>query len=88
MLSMRHWADMPANAARPASRVQVDLSGGGVWRAAQSAAKELIFAVAGQPLTDALIADTTRRIARQRASADGREGVAAFLEKRPPVWGA
>ncbi|CCG41228.1 enoyl-CoA hydratase/isomerase family protein [Magnetospirillum molischianum] len=54
---------------------------------AQAAAKDLIFAVADRPLTGALIADTTRRIAEQRAGVEGREGVAAFLEKRPPVWG-
>jgi len=55
---------------------------------AQAAAKDLIFAVTDRPLERALIDDTTRRIAEQRASAEGREGVAAFLEKRPPVWGA
>jgi len=31
---------------------------------------------------------TTRAIAERRASAEGREGVAAFLEKREPVWRA
>lgn len=29
---------------------------------------------------------TTRAIAERRASAEGREGVAAFLEKREPAW--
>ena len=33
-----------------------------------------------------LIDDTARRIARARVSDEGREGVAAFLEKRPPNW--
>lgn len=55
---------------------------------AQAAAKDLIFAVADQPLTDALVADTARRIAGLRAGSEGREGVAAFLEKRVPAWGA
>ena len=54
---------------------------------AQAAAKDLIFAVAGQPLTEALVEDTARRIAQCRAAPEGREGVAAFLEKRPPEWG-
>lgn len=49
-------------------------------------AKRLVRDVAGQPLTDALLADTAQRIARVRASADGREGVASFLDKRKPRW--
>lgn len=31
---------------------------------------------------------TVQRIAERRASAEGREGVTAFLEKRPPTWAA
>jgi methylglutaconyl-CoA hydratase len=55
---------------------------------AQAAAKELIFAVADRPVGAEVIADTARRIAERRATAEGREGVAAFLEKRAPNWGA
>lgn len=54
--------------------------------AAQAAAKELIRAVAGQPVTDPLVDDTAQRIARLRASPEAREGLAAFLEKRPASW--
>lgn len=53
---------------------------------AMTAAKELIAAVAGRAPDEALIADTAGRIADQRASAEGREGVSAFLEKRKPEW--
>lgn len=53
---------------------------------AQGEAKELVRAVAGRPVTAELIQDTARRIARLRASPEGREGVAAFLEKRRPDW--
>jgi methylglutaconyl-CoA hydratase len=53
---------------------------------AQTEAKALIRAVAGRPIDDAVIADTAARIARVRASPQGREGVAAFLEKRVPAW--
>lgn len=53
---------------------------------AQKAAKELIAAVQGQPIDDALMAQTAQRIARQRATAEGRDGIAAFLDKRPPAW--
>ena len=53
---------------------------------AQKAAKELIAAVHGQPIDDDLMEATAQRIARQRATAEGRDGVAAFLDKRPPAW--
>ncbi|WP_085554700.1 enoyl-CoA hydratase/isomerase family protein [Azospirillum agricola] len=53
---------------------------------AVTAAKELIRAVARRPLTDAVVRDTAERIARQRASAEGKEGVGAFLDKRNPSW--
>jgi methylglutaconyl-CoA hydratase len=48
--------------------------------------KALIAYVAGRPIDAELRAETARRIAHQRASAEGREGVAAFLEKRKPGW--
>ncbi len=54
--------------------------------AALRAAKDLVAAV-DRPLSAEVIGDTARRIADQRASADGREGLAAFLEKRKPEWG-
>jgi len=54
--------------------------------AAMHAAKDLIYAVANKPISDAVIDDTAHRIADQRASDEGREGVGAFLEKRPANW--
>jgi methylglutaconyl-CoA hydratase len=53
---------------------------------AQREAKALVRAIAGRPIDAKLVVDTARRIARVRASAEGREGVAAFLDKRPPAW--
>jgi methylglutaconyl-CoA hydratase len=50
------------------------------------ACKQLVQDIAGRELTDALIEDTAARIARTRAGAEGREGVASFLEKRTPAW--
>ncbi len=48
--------------------------------------KQLIRRVANGPVDDAMIEDTAQHIARVRASAEGKEGVRAFLEKRPPEW--
>ena len=52
----------------------------------QSRAKRLIAEVAHRPVDDALEALTARSIANARASPEGREGIAAFLEKRKPAW--
>jgi methylglutaconyl-CoA hydratase len=49
-------------------------------------AKRLVREVAGRPIDDALLDDTAERIARARSSADGKEGVRAFLDKRKPAW--
>ena len=53
---------------------------------AMAAAKELIATVSGRRVDDALVADTAGRMADRRASPEGREGLSAFLEKRPPRW--
>jgi methylglutaconyl-CoA hydratase len=49
-------------------------------------AKVLVRDVAGKTIDNALLADTANRIAAIRASLEGREGVASFLEKRKPNW--
>lgn len=53
---------------------------------AVAAAKDLIRAVAGKPVDDALQNETARRIAERRVSAEGQEGLAAFFDKRKPNW--
>ncbi|MEO8079870.1 MAG: enoyl-CoA hydratase/isomerase family protein [Caldimonas sp.] len=55
---------------------------------ATRACKQLVHDVAGHEITPALRAETARRIADMRASPEGREGVASFLEKRKPGWAA
>ncbi|HET9764575.1 MAG TPA: enoyl-CoA hydratase/isomerase family protein [Casimicrobiaceae bacterium] len=53
---------------------------------AQAQVKALVRAVAHRPRNAGVMADTARRIARLRASPEGREGVAAFLAKRRAAW--
>ena len=50
------------------------------------ACKRLVQDVAHRPIDAALREDTARRIADIRASAEGREGVQSFLNKRKPAW--
>ena len=54
--------------------------------AAVRACKKLVQDIAGRPIDDALRGETARRIADIRASAEGKEGVQSFLNKRKPAW--
>ena len=56
--------------------------------AAVRACKQWVKDMAGRPIDEALRAETARRIADIRASAEGREGVQSFLNKRAPSWQA
>jgi methylglutaconyl-CoA hydratase len=67
-----------------ADRVLASLLEGGPN--AQADAKSLIRAVTGAEPDDSLRDWTAERIAVSRASLEGREGLAAFLEKRRPRW--
>jgi Enoyl-CoA hydratase/carnithine racemase len=53
---------------------------------AQLECKALVRGVAHRPIDEDVIAGTAEHIAAVRASAEAREGVAAFLGKRPPAW--
>ena len=48
--------------------------------------KALIRDVAGRRPDDALAAETAKRIAEIRGSPEGKEGIAAFLQKRKASW--
>lgn len=52
----------------------------------QAAAKDLIRAVADRPVSEEVVEDTARRIATLRATPEAKEGLAAFLDKRPAAW--
>lgn len=55
-------------------------------RGADADAKRLVADVVDRPVDDALMEDMARRIAARRATAEGREGTSAFLERRKPPW--
>ena len=53
---------------------------------AMAAAKRLIPLSAHAAIDQRLLDETSRRIADVRATAEGQEGLSAFLEKRKPNW--
>jgi methylglutaconyl-CoA hydratase len=53
---------------------------------AVKACKKLVHDVAGRDISPELVAMTVQGIADIRASDEGREGVASFLQKRKPSW--
>jgi len=53
---------------------------------AMAGSKELARYVGRGPVDRAMIEETARRIAAIRVSAEGQDGMAAFLEKRKPGW--
>jgi methylglutaconyl-CoA hydratase len=69
--------------AKVAELVEALLAGG---PKAQAAAKDLIRSVANRPVDDEVVNDTARRIAHLRATPEAREGLDAFLAKRPAAW--
>jgi methylglutaconyl-CoA hydratase len=66
-----------------AERVDALLSGGPL---AQAEVKSLLARLSALP--DSAEELTTESIAVRRASPEGQEGIAAFLERRPPSWRA
>ena len=54
--------------------------------AAVTAAKSLIAEIGGKEIDSTLIAHTSQSIARIRVSAEGQEGLDAFLNRRNPSW--
>lgn len=70
--------------AAAAARLIERISAGGPK--AQTAAKDLLRRVDSARIEDDLVDFTIELIARLRASPEGKEGLAAFLEKRNPTW--
>ena len=53
---------------------------------AMGVAKELIYNFAGRSLDHAVVAESSTIIAKRRATAEAKEGINAFLEKRAAAW--
>jgi methylglutaconyl-CoA hydratase len=53
---------------------------------ARRQAKQLAQDVAFTPIDEALLADTSERIAKIRISEEGQEGLNSFFDKRSPNW--
>ena len=53
---------------------------------AVKACKQMVQEVARRDITAELIAGTVKAIADIRSSAQGKEGVQSFLQKRKPSW--
>ena len=49
--------------------------------------KALVRDVSGVFIDKDLSHETSKRIAARRVSDEGKEGIEAFLDKRPPSWG-
>lgn len=85
-MGLLHQVVAPGDLAGAVDAVLKAVAGNGPAAMAQS--KALVRDIAGRLVDDATVAETARRIARLRASDEGREGVAAFLERRAPAWKA
>lgn len=72
--------DLDAAVARWTSAVLAGAPG------AQSDIKNLVQRVYGHPVTDELVQETAELIADLRGRPEGREGLSAFFDKRPPSW--
>ncbi len=83
-IGLVHYVALEAQIESVLERVLGEILAGGPN--ALREAKALLRAVAHRTIDDALLEETAAFIARVRASAEGKEGLNAFLEKRAPNW--
>jgi methylglutaconyl-CoA hydratase len=76
---------VPGDQLDAAVEEQLELLRGGA-PGAQCRARELVERVAHGPVDQAMREYTAHLIAELRGASEGREGLAAFLEKRKPAW--
>jgi len=83
-IGLLHGIVPPAELDAAIARLVANAAKGGP--AAIAACKNLIANVAHRAIDPAMREYTAREIAGIRASREGKEGIGAFLEKRPPAW--
>lgn len=83
-LGLVHEAVAPDELEARAEKISGSLLAGGPE--ALRAAKDLVFSVSANRHSPELTRETAKRIARLRASPEGREGIGAFLDKATPSW--
>lgn len=83
-IGLVHQIEPAANLDQAVNAIINDLLASGPK--AVQASKALVRDLAGQPITADLVDETAKRIARLRSTPEAKEGLGAFLEKRPPSW--
>jgi methylglutaconyl-CoA hydratase len=83
-MGMVHELCTPDNLDAKVAEIVNTLCGNGPQ--ALRACKRMVQDVTDKTIDQALRQETARRIADIRASAEGQEGLQAFLQKRPAQW--
>lgn len=84
-LGLVHQVVQPGTTLKILKHLQDNLILGGPK--AQQRIKQLFADMSNRPISPQTHEDSAQLIAEIRASQEGREGLQAFLEKRPPLWG-
>ena len=83
-IGLVHGVCLDARLGETAARLIADLLAGGP--VAQADTKQYLAEIAGRPIDPKLIEEMARRTTAIRRSPEAREGLAAFIEKRPADW--
>ncbi len=83
-IGLVHQVEAPGDLDQALEKVLGHLLQGGPK--AIEAGKALLLDLADRPITADMVEDTAKRIAKLRATAEAKEGLGAFLEKRAPSW--
>lgn len=81
---VHEYADRPEDVEYLLGKILKNVSANGPK--AMAASKRLFIDVEGRKIADSLLEDTAQRIAVTRAGDEAKEGLDAFLSKRPASW--